>query len=224
MIGGMTPDERLVELIELPDHPWFVACQYHPEFKSRPTRPHPLFRDFIGAAIACGCGVSVPAVAAEVCDDDGGSNCMSALPAPSRERLTELFLGLTAPPSPSRDERLVADAVIPARGCGRARPRGRHRGGHRRQRRQSVVYWCGETAIEPHLALGAHLDTVEPTDAIEPVLDETGCSATPGGPFSEPTTRSPSRRSFMPPNYCSIRGVRSPPTSCSSPSRRRPGW
>ena len=57
VISGITPDERLVEMIELPDHPWFVACQFHPEFKSRPTRPHPLFRDFIGAAIAhCGQG------------------------------------------------------------------------------------------------------------------------------------------------------------------------
>ena len=56
VIGGLTPDDRLVEIIELADHPWFVACQYHPEFKSRPTKPHPLFRDFIGAAIACECG------------------------------------------------------------------------------------------------------------------------------------------------------------------------
>ncbi len=61
VIGGLTPDERLVELIELPDHPWFVACQYHPEFKSRPTKPHPLFRDFIGAAIACDCGAKAGA-------------------------------------------------------------------------------------------------------------------------------------------------------------------
>jgi CTP synthase len=38
-------------MIELPDHPWFVASQYHPEFKSRPTRPAPLFRDFVGAAV-----------------------------------------------------------------------------------------------------------------------------------------------------------------------------
>ena len=43
-------------MVELPDHPWFVASQFHPEFKSRPTRPHPLFRDFVGAAIACACG------------------------------------------------------------------------------------------------------------------------------------------------------------------------
>ena len=51
VISGTTPDGRLVELIELTDHPWFVACQFHPEFKSRPTNPHPLFRDFVGAAI-----------------------------------------------------------------------------------------------------------------------------------------------------------------------------
>ena len=53
IVSGVTPDERLVEIIELPDHPWFVASQFHPEFKSRPTRPQPLFRDFVGAAIAC---------------------------------------------------------------------------------------------------------------------------------------------------------------------------
>jgi CTP synthase len=52
VISGTTLDEQLVEIIELPDHPWFVACQFHPEFKSRPTRPHPLFRDFVGAAVA----------------------------------------------------------------------------------------------------------------------------------------------------------------------------
>lgn len=52
VISGLSPDERLTEMIEIPDHPWFVASQAHPEFKSRPTRPHPLFRDFVGAAIA----------------------------------------------------------------------------------------------------------------------------------------------------------------------------
>jgi CTP synthase len=50
-ISGLSPDEKLVEMIELPDHPWFVGNQGHPEFKSRPTRPAPLFRDFIGAAV-----------------------------------------------------------------------------------------------------------------------------------------------------------------------------
>jgi CTP synthase len=48
--SGTSPDERLVEVIELPEHPYFVASQYHPEFKSRPLRPQPLFRDFVGAA------------------------------------------------------------------------------------------------------------------------------------------------------------------------------
>ena len=52
VISGLSPDERLVEMVELPDHPWFVASQGHPEFKSRPHRPHPLFRDFIAAAAA----------------------------------------------------------------------------------------------------------------------------------------------------------------------------
>ncbi len=50
IISGMSPDGRLVEIMELEDHPWFVGVQFHPEFKSRPTRPHPLYRDFIGAA------------------------------------------------------------------------------------------------------------------------------------------------------------------------------
>jgi len=48
--SGTSPDDRLVEVIELPDHPFFVASQFHPEFNSRPTRPEPLFRDFVGAA------------------------------------------------------------------------------------------------------------------------------------------------------------------------------
>lgn len=50
-IAGISPDKRLVEVIELKDHPYFVASQFHPEFKSRPLRPHPLFRDFIKVAL-----------------------------------------------------------------------------------------------------------------------------------------------------------------------------
>jgi CTP synthase len=48
--AGLSPSEKLVEIVELPDQPWFVGVQFHPEFKSRPNRAHPLFRDFIGAA------------------------------------------------------------------------------------------------------------------------------------------------------------------------------
>ncbi|MUV37416.1 CTP synthase (glutamine hydrolyzing) [Lentibacillus sp. JNUCC-1] len=51
VFSGTSPDGRLVETIELADHPWFIASQFHPEFKSRPTRSHPLFAGFIGAAL-----------------------------------------------------------------------------------------------------------------------------------------------------------------------------
>ena len=52
VVSGTSLDGKLVEIIELREHPWFVGTQFHPEFKSRPTRPHPLFRDFVGATIA----------------------------------------------------------------------------------------------------------------------------------------------------------------------------
>ncbi len=50
VFSGLSPDEALVEIVELPDHPWFLACQFHPEFQSNPMRPHPLFKGFIRAA------------------------------------------------------------------------------------------------------------------------------------------------------------------------------
>jgi CTP synthase len=50
-ISGTSPDGELVEIIEIEGHPWFLGCQFHPEFKSRPTEPHPLFKGFIGAAL-----------------------------------------------------------------------------------------------------------------------------------------------------------------------------
>jgi CTP synthase len=60
--SGVSPDDRLVEFIELRDHPWFAATQAHPELKSRPNRPHPLFRDFVGAAAS---RLGLPATADE---------------------------------------------------------------------------------------------------------------------------------------------------------------
>ncbi len=50
-LSGVSPDGALVEIIELSDHPWFIGCQFHPELRSRPTRPHPLFAGFVGAAL-----------------------------------------------------------------------------------------------------------------------------------------------------------------------------
>ena len=53
-ISGSTPDGTYVEMVELPDHPHFIGCQFHPEFKSKPLEPHPLFRTFVGAAYEYG--------------------------------------------------------------------------------------------------------------------------------------------------------------------------
>ena len=67
VVSGTFQEGRLVEIIELPEHPWFIASQFHPEFKSRPTRPAPLFREFVGAALARSAGRTgepVPAVTA----------------------------------------------------------------------------------------------------------------------------------------------------------------
>jgi len=51
LFTGLSPDKNLVEVIELPEHPWFLGCQFHPEFKSRPRKPHPLFKAFAGKAL-----------------------------------------------------------------------------------------------------------------------------------------------------------------------------
>ena len=50
-ISGRSPDGKFVEIAELPSHPWFVAVQFHPEFQSRPLKPHPLFASFVAAAL-----------------------------------------------------------------------------------------------------------------------------------------------------------------------------
>ena len=52
VLSGVSPYKDLVEIVELKDHPWFLGCQFHPEFKSRPMNPHPLFREFIRASLA----------------------------------------------------------------------------------------------------------------------------------------------------------------------------
>jgi len=57
VVSGTSPDGTLVEIVELANHPWFLGCQFHPEFQSKPMQPHPLFRDFIKAAITHGKGV-----------------------------------------------------------------------------------------------------------------------------------------------------------------------
>jgi CTP synthase len=56
VFSGLSPDGRLVEIVELPGHPWFLATQFHPEFMSRPHHPHPLFSSFVAAALRRKCG------------------------------------------------------------------------------------------------------------------------------------------------------------------------
>jgi CTP synthase len=51
VFSGVSPDKELVEIVELKDHPWFLGCQFHPEFRSKPMDPHPLFREFIKASL-----------------------------------------------------------------------------------------------------------------------------------------------------------------------------
>ena len=53
-ISGAAPDGNLVEIVEIAEHPWFLGCQFHPEFKSKPRRPHPLFTEFIRASVRYG--------------------------------------------------------------------------------------------------------------------------------------------------------------------------
>ena len=65
-ISGSSPDGTYVEMVELSDHPHFIGCQFHPEFKSKPLEPHPLFRSFVGAAYEYGLKRQTEKVAAEV--------------------------------------------------------------------------------------------------------------------------------------------------------------
>ena len=60
-ITGRTPDGTYVEIVEVPNHPWFLGCQFHPEFKSKPLAPHPLFAAFVGAAVRHRKGADRPA-------------------------------------------------------------------------------------------------------------------------------------------------------------------
>jgi len=80
VVSGTSPDERLVEVVELDDHPFFVASQFHPEFKSRPERPAPLFREFVGAALERARG----ALAAAAGATNGGGGVPEGAPSAAR--------------------------------------------------------------------------------------------------------------------------------------------
>ena len=82
-ITGRTPDENYVEIIEAPDHPWFLGCQFHPEFKSKPLEPHPLFAAFIGAALEHKLQKSRPATNLTVAEAQPPAPALRAAPQAS---------------------------------------------------------------------------------------------------------------------------------------------
>jgi CTP synthase len=79
-ITGRTPDDNYVEIIEAPDHPWFLGCQFHPEFKSKPLEPHPLFAAFIGAALEHKLQKSRPASATSAAEAQPHAPAVRATP------------------------------------------------------------------------------------------------------------------------------------------------
>ena len=81
-LSGQSPDGRLVEIVELTDHPWFVASQFHPEFKSRPERPHPLFHGFVTASLAVRDGREPVFSARRARTPDGGARRRGPRPRP----------------------------------------------------------------------------------------------------------------------------------------------
>ena len=82
-ITGRTPDENYVEIIEAPEHPWFLGCQFHPEFKSKPLEPHPLFAAFIGAALEHKLQKSRPAENLTAAEAQPPAPALRAAPQPS---------------------------------------------------------------------------------------------------------------------------------------------
>jgi CTP synthase len=79
-ITGRTPDENYVEIVEAPEHPWFLGCQFHPEFKSKPLEPHPLFAAFIGASLEHKIQKSRPASSATVTESKPLAPALRATP------------------------------------------------------------------------------------------------------------------------------------------------
>ena len=147
--GGTSPDERLVEIIELPDHPFFVASQFHPEFNSRPTRPEPLFREFVGAAAQPGWAngrrrrrdrrcrgdrlAAEPAVRGRRPRRPPAARRSPCSLLPMEGRLHQRFVRYCEVRSPTGEEREVADTLAGGARAGWAWrwPRTRGRGGRR---------------------------------------------------------------------------------------------
>ncbi len=93
VVSGLSPDGKFVEMVELPDHPWYLGCQFHPEYKSKPTEPHPLFVSYIAAALA------------ERARREQGQTVTQ--PAPAERQLAGRHREAVPAPSPTARERAV---------------------------------------------------------------------------------------------------------------------
>ena len=116
VVSGTFEEGRLVEIVELPDHPWFVASQFHPEFKSRPTRPAPLFRGFVAAALErprsrAGAAVAASTLVDREADRDEeaepGDGRLRSRGAGTRASCRPCASGVATPCRTPRDEHLV---------------------------------------------------------------------------------------------------------------------
>ena len=197
--SGTSPDERLVEVIELADHPFFVASQFHPEFKSRPERPAPLFRDFVGAALERGHARrrrprGRGRAEAERASVASRGRCQSALRPASeaeRARLNDTFAELCRIASPFGHERAVrrprarrAARAWASRSRRTTRPRPARRGNL-----LARIAGRGERTI----LLCAHLDTVAAGGADRAGARRRRLGERQRRRSSAPTTRPPSR-------------------------------
>ena len=173
---GTFQEGRLVEIVELPDHPWFVASQFHPEFKSRPTRPAPLFREFVRAALARARAARGRARLASPADARRAARAARRLRvrcASVTSEALDLFLELAALRSPPGEERAGRRSRRSRylRDCGLEADEDDDRRRDRLERREPLRAPRADGRRRA-VFLCAHLDTVPPTDAIEPVVED----------------------------------------------------
>ena len=196
VMSGTSPDERLVEIVELTDHPFFVASQFHPEFKSRPERPAPLFREFVGARSTGASSIRRRASSARLAARAVRTAPRDARPRPARPSAgaarSDTFAG--SAPSTARPVR--------ERGCARLGARRARRARTSRSRRTAPAPRSAVTAAtcsrgSPAAATGrccsARISTPCRRGADRAGGASTAAGRTPTTRSSAPTTRPPSR-------------------------------
>ena len=225
-VSGTSPDERLVEMIELPDHPFFVASQFHPEFKSRPERPAPLFREFVHAALerAVQNHPEGDVRASRAAERRARRDFVRPASQVERRRLGELFAELCAIPSPFGHERAIADRVTAElRSLGLEVVEDEL---PRRPARGRVTCWRasarGARAIPSSRSAPTWTRCPTATWRSSP-CSSTVAGRTPTTRSSAPTTRRPSRSCWRLRTAARWR-ARPLAWSCCSPSARRTRW